>query len=106
MQHLVQSMVVIRAFEMVAANLRPWLTWLMRESGTHRVQDTRCGGLSVYAGGVAVASRLGFALLVGCDKVDAAFALGLFGFPSSQVSSLSNLSFPFSDPSPSVFGSL
>jgi hypothetical protein len=41
----------------------------------------------------------GFALPAGCDEVGAAFTLGLFGFPWSRVSSLSSLSFFFSDPS-------
>jgi hypothetical protein len=40
-----------------------------------------------------------FVLLSGCDKVDAVFALGLFGFPWSRISSLSSLSFFSSGPS-------
>jgi hypothetical protein len=60
----------------------------MRESSTHSVQHTHCGWSSVCVGGVAVASWLGFAPLAGCNEVNVAFALGLFGFPSSRVSSL------------------
>jgi hypothetical protein len=56
-------------------------------------------GGPLSARGAAVASRLGFVSLAGRDEVDVAFALGLFGFPSSRVSSLSSLSFFFSDPS-------
>jgi hypothetical protein len=46
----------MQALEMSVASLRPrptWLTrWLTRESGTHRVQDTRCGGPLSAQGGL------------------------------------------------------
>jgi hypothetical protein len=49
---------------------------------------------------------LGFAPVAGYDEVDEVFTVGLVGLPWPRVSFLSSLSFPFSDPSTSVFGSL
>jgi hypothetical protein len=74
----------IWAFKMVAANLRPWPTWLMRwpamESGTHRVQHT-CGDSAGCKGADGAVHWAGLVPPVGFNEVDVAFTLSLFGFP-------------------------
>jgi hypothetical protein len=74
------------------------MRWPAMKSGTHKVQHT-CGDSSVCAGGVAVASQLGFAPPAGCDRGIDSLA---FNVPWCWVYSPSSPLFFFSDPSTSI----